>query len=140
MSELRKRFIETLDIKPEHVIFPENPQLFVAIGAALDENQTQISLSGIIHNLENNSSQSLVPKNTLDVLSKIKLNWMLGTPVTIKLALNTKTLPLLLGLFSLVSMQAQLLQKLSSQILKELFYSNTTAITKDNLLKMSLLS
>ena len=70
MSELRKRFIETLDIKPEHVIFPENPQLFVAIGAALDENQTQISLSGIIHNLENNSSQSLVPKNTLDVLFK----------------------------------------------------------------------
>ena len=70
MSELRKRFIETLDIKPEHVIFPENPQLFVAMGAALDENQTQINLSGIIHNLENNTSKSLVPKNTLDVLFK----------------------------------------------------------------------
>ncbi|MBK8154834.1 MAG: CoA activase [Streptococcus sp.] len=70
MSELRKRFIETLDIKPEHVIFPENPQLFVAMGAALDENQVQITLSEIIQNLETNTSTSLVPKNTLDVLFK----------------------------------------------------------------------
>ena len=35
MSELRKRFIETLDLKEENIIFPENPQLFVAMGAAL---------------------------------------------------------------------------------------------------------
>ncbi len=32
MSELRQRFIETLNIAPENVIFPENPQLFVAMG------------------------------------------------------------------------------------------------------------
>jgi predicted CoA-substrate-specific enzyme activase len=35
LSELRKRFIETLNLKEEQVIFPENSQLFVAIGAAL---------------------------------------------------------------------------------------------------------
>lgn len=70
MSELRQRFIETLNIKPENVIFPENPQLFVAMGAALDEDQAQLALSEIIHNLENNTSKSLVPKNTLDVLFK----------------------------------------------------------------------
>ena len=70
MSELRQRFIETLDIKPENVIFPENPQLFVAMGAALDENQVQITLSEIIQNLETNTSTSLIPKNTLDVLFK----------------------------------------------------------------------
>ena len=35
MSELRKRFIETLDLKDENVIFPENSQFYVAIGAAL---------------------------------------------------------------------------------------------------------
>ena len=68
MSELRKRFIETLDIQPENVIFPENPQLFVAMGAALDDNQTQLTFSGIITNLKDNSASSLVPKNTLDVL------------------------------------------------------------------------
>jgi len=35
LSELRKRFIETLNLGPEQVIFPENSQLFVALGAAL---------------------------------------------------------------------------------------------------------
>lgn len=35
LSELRKRFIETLNLKEEQVVFPENSQLFVAIGAAL---------------------------------------------------------------------------------------------------------
>ena len=35
LSELRKRYIETLDLSPEEVIFPDNSQLFVAIGAAL---------------------------------------------------------------------------------------------------------
>ncbi len=35
LSELRKRFEITLNLKPEQVIFPENSQLFVAAGAAL---------------------------------------------------------------------------------------------------------
>lgn len=70
MSELRQRFIETLNITPDHVVFPENPQLFVAMGAAFDDNQVTLTLSQIIHNLENNSSDRLVPKKTLDVLFK----------------------------------------------------------------------
>ena len=81
MSELRKRFIETLDIKPEHVIFPENPQLFVAIGAALDENQQLKSAYLESFKSENNTSASLIPKNTLDVLfQRPSRNLMLGTP------------------------------------------------------------
>ncbi|OPJ58499.1 2-hydroxyacyl-CoA dehydratase [Clostridium oryzae] len=35
LSELRKRFIETLKLAKNQIIFPENSQLFVAIGAAL---------------------------------------------------------------------------------------------------------
>ncbi len=35
LSELRQRFIETLKLTDKQVIFPENSQLFVAIGAAL---------------------------------------------------------------------------------------------------------
>ncbi|MEL7567717.1 MAG: BadF/BadG/BcrA/BcrD ATPase family protein, partial [Dehalobacterium sp.] len=35
LSELRKRFIETLKLTQDQVIFPENAQLYVAIGAAL---------------------------------------------------------------------------------------------------------
>ncbi|MDN6207939.1 MAG: acyl-CoA dehydratase activase-related protein, partial [Lactococcus sp.] len=69
MSELRKRFIETLNIKPENVVFPEHPQLFVAMGAALDEeNATEFSASQIIHQLENDKSENLVPQDTMDVL------------------------------------------------------------------------
>lgn len=35
LSELRRRFIETLELRPEQVIVPEMPEYFVAIGAAL---------------------------------------------------------------------------------------------------------
>lgn len=39
LSELRNRFIETLKLKDQEVIFPENSQLFVAAGAALAAKQ-----------------------------------------------------------------------------------------------------
>ena len=35
LSELRKRFSETLKLTPEQCIFPSNPHLFVAMGAAI---------------------------------------------------------------------------------------------------------
>ncbi len=35
LSELRKRFTETLRLREDQCIFPENPHLFVAMGAAL---------------------------------------------------------------------------------------------------------
>jgi len=35
LSELRKRFVETLNLTEDEVIFPENANYFVAIGAAL---------------------------------------------------------------------------------------------------------
>ena len=42
LSELRKRFEITLNLKPEQVIFPENSQLFVAIGAALSSKECKV--------------------------------------------------------------------------------------------------
>ncbi len=39
LPELRKRFIETLGLSGEQVVFPENSQLFVATGAALASKQ-----------------------------------------------------------------------------------------------------
>ena len=35
LSELRSRFAQTLSLSPEQCVFPENPHLFVAIGAAI---------------------------------------------------------------------------------------------------------
>lgn len=68
MSELRKRFIETLDLKEENIIFPENPQLFVAMGAALYEETSQKTATDLIHSLENDDSDSLIPQDTMDKL------------------------------------------------------------------------
>ncbi|WP_347254063.1 acyl-CoA dehydratase activase-related protein [Leminorella grimontii] len=50
LDNLRKLFIKTLKLKKDKVIFPENPQLFVAIGAALlaDKQGEAVSLSQLI--------------------------------------------------------------------------------------------
>ncbi len=42
LSELRKRFIETLKLQPEQIIFPDNSQLFVAMGAALASREEKV--------------------------------------------------------------------------------------------------
>ena len=54
LSELRNRFIETLHLTDEQIIFPDNSQLFVAIGAALlAENETEISLETVTERIAN---------------------------------------------------------------------------------------
>jgi len=52
LSELRRRFIETLGLKDEEVIFPANSQYFVAIGAALlSESHRSIKISEILERI-----------------------------------------------------------------------------------------
>lgn len=52
LSELRKRFIETLALQEEQIIFPENSQLFVAIGAALaSQEKPPIKFEELVTNL-----------------------------------------------------------------------------------------
>jgi len=62
LSELRKRFIETLNLRPENIIAPENAQFFVAIGAALASKKSKVcSFQDIyknIANLHNQTSES----------------------------------------------------------------------------------
>lgn len=53
LSELRKRFIETLQLAPEDVIFPDNSKYFVAMGAAfMAEGQQMLRLSELIAKVE----------------------------------------------------------------------------------------
>lgn len=73
MSELRKRFIETLDVQPQDVIFPENPQLFVAMGAAIySEGAKETTLTEIIDRLVHADQEQLKPTDTLDPLFQNK--------------------------------------------------------------------
>jgi predicted CoA-substrate-specific enzyme activase len=76
LSELRKRFIETLKLKDEDVIFPDNSQIFVAIGAALSSLDVKtISFNDLkekVLMLENNESFEInrlqqLFKNNLEV-------------------------------------------------------------------------
>ncbi|MDT2639101.1 acyl-CoA dehydratase activase-related protein [Enterococcus dongliensis] len=69
MSELRQRFIETLNITPENVIFPENPQLFVAMGAAFySEEAKSTSLEELLQRLLTADEGHLSPSDTLNPL------------------------------------------------------------------------
>jgi predicted CoA-substrate-specific enzyme activase len=74
LSELRKRFIETLDLKPEEVITPEEAHLLVAKGAALDSlNSTPITsadLSDRIAHLRIATDTTSIPLNPLFVSEK----------------------------------------------------------------------
>lgn len=64
LSELRKRFVETLDLKPEQVIFPEGSQYYVAIGAAmLSDKHAAVSMESILAKIE---------KADLNLLSETK--------------------------------------------------------------------
>lgn len=58
LSQLRQRFISTLDIKKEDIIFPENAKFFVALGAAYlakEKMSTSISLATLTEKIADNN-------------------------------------------------------------------------------------
>lgn len=60
LSELRERFTETLKLDPEDVIFPENGELFVAMGAAfLAGEKEHTNLEEIMNKLESADQSEL---------------------------------------------------------------------------------
>ena len=68
LSELRKRFIETLKLENQNIIFPADSQYFVSIGAALSSiNENSYSANDIyekllrINNISNTESKNLDP-------------------------------------------------------------------------------
>lgn len=71
MDQLRVRFIDTLKLTPEEVIFPEDPQLFVAKGACLYAvDQPQTNLDNLIDKLENGDDSGMHPSSSLEPLFK----------------------------------------------------------------------
>lgn len=69
LPELRKRFIETLHLKPEEVVVPDEAHLLVAKGACLDAiDNTPISIDELqqkIHNLRNSQDNTTHPIDPL---------------------------------------------------------------------------
>lgn len=69
LSELRKRFIETLKLKDNQIIFPENSQLYVAIGAALSSmGEKIVYFKDLINRLEKFETKSIAETNRLEPL------------------------------------------------------------------------
>lgn len=69
MDQLRQRFIETLKIRDEDIVFPADPQLFVALGAAIDADETiETSFMELYEEINQNHSASLEATSTLDPL------------------------------------------------------------------------
>lgn len=73
LSELRKRFIETLELKPENAILPSDAHLLVAKGAALDSlNSKPISVQKlkskitILRNSHDTTTDPLPPLFSID--------------------------------------------------------------------------
>lgn len=70
LSELRKRFIVTLDLKPEEIIFPEDANLFVAMGAALSDSRGEVSLEELKNGIGKLSQVETHEVERLDPLFK----------------------------------------------------------------------
>ncbi|NEZ47607.1 2-hydroxyglutaryl-CoA dehydratase [Clostridium niameyense] len=70
LSELRKRFIETLKLKKEEAIFPDNSQLFVAMGAAIASKEKAYTLSfkSLVERLE---ALETVKVDSVEILSPL---------------------------------------------------------------------
>ena len=73
LPELRKRFVETLKLKDDEIIVPEDAHLLVAKGATLDSmNHTPISIQKLkskielLKNYHDDSSNSLAPLFTVE--------------------------------------------------------------------------
>ena len=71
MDQLRERFIETLGLTEDEIIFPQNSQLFVAMGACLNAKEkveNPLNISKIIEDLEGLSDSPTELTNVLEPL------------------------------------------------------------------------
>ncbi len=69
LSELRKRFIVTLDLKPEDVIYPQDSKYFVAIGAAmLADSRESLALESIVEGLRKSDPALLTETKHIEPL------------------------------------------------------------------------
>ena len=71
LSQLREQFAKTLHLTPDHVIAPENAQVYVAIGAALGSmNDRPMSFMNLMGKLKNVDETSLAQSDRLPPLFK----------------------------------------------------------------------
>lgn len=73
LSELRQRFITTLDLDDDQVIFPEDSKFFVAIGAGfLAENQPSVTIDSLVGKFNSLTPDMMNETKHLDPLFEIE--------------------------------------------------------------------
>ena len=71
MSELRQRFVETLGLKPEEVVFPENSKYFVALGASFMADECEpVLLSALLERINRVDTASTAGAKRIEPLFK----------------------------------------------------------------------
>ena len=75
LDQLRQRFIETLNLQDDEIIFPDNSQLFVAMGATLlaKEEEKPTTIEALIEKLDNIDETMLASEDTLDPYLLMKM-------------------------------------------------------------------
>ncbi|MEJ8553656.1 acyl-CoA dehydratase activase-related protein [Tepidibacter sp. Z1-5] len=69
LSELRKRFKETLSLSDNEVIFPENAQFYVALGAAIEsKNKNIIKIENLKNNLHRLDDLKIIKESNIKPL------------------------------------------------------------------------
>jgi predicted CoA-substrate-specific enzyme activase len=69
LSQLRERFIDTLNLNDDEVIFPDNSQYFVALGAALNSKDSKIiNFNDLIKRINDKNNEPVHRKKELDPL------------------------------------------------------------------------
>ncbi len=77
LSELRKRFIETLELKDDEIIFPDDSKYFVAIGAAMNSSKyDEFSFGDIISRIEKADPAALSDTKHIDPLFRNEAEYM----------------------------------------------------------------
>ena len=77
LSELRKRFIETLELKDDEIIFPDDSKFFVAIGAAMNSSKyDELSFGNIISRIEKADPAALSDTKHIDPLFRDEAEYM----------------------------------------------------------------
>lgn len=68
LSELRKRFIEVLNLKEENIIFPNDSELYVALGAALSHKEKYILFDDFIKKIYKLNESKEKEKSLIEAL------------------------------------------------------------------------
>ena len=71
LEELRNRFIYTLELSDDEIIFPENSQLYVALGAAISSKESKtIKFNEVLENLNNEVTETGLEIGRIEPLFK----------------------------------------------------------------------